>query len=172
MQHGSLSHTISQLPADSPSRPASLPMSIFNKPTSDRPETRIDGAPAGESAMSVIAQGMRIIGDVESPGVIKVEGTIEGAVRGARQLLLGRTGVIHGDIHAGDVVIGGKIVGNVVAKERTEIQGSASIEGDIHTKSIVVSEGGMINGSVRMGEAAAASRPQSPASVVRLAADR
>lgn len=102
--------------------------------------------------MSVIGSGMRIVGDIESNGVIKVEGIVEGAVRGARQLLLGKGGRIHGDIHAVDAILGGVVVGTVIASERVEIQGSSSVEGDIHTKSMVVLEGGMINGTVKMGE--------------------
>lgn len=131
-------------------------MAIFsNRPTtSDRPVvTRLDSAPA-DASMSVVGGGMRVIGDVESNGVIKVEGFIEGNVRGARQVLLGRTGVVHGDIYAADVVIGGRVVGTVIAAERVEIQGTSGVEGDIHTKSIIVHEGAMINGTVRMGDAA------------------
>lgn len=137
-------------------------MAIFNKPTSDRPVTRLDPAGA-ESSMSVIGNGMRVMGDIESSGVIKVEGVVEGSVRGARQLLLGRSGAIHGDIYSIDVILGGTVVGTIVASERVEIQGTASVEGDIHTKSIVVLEGGMINGAVRMGEQSGAFRPQTPA---------
>lgn len=126
-------------------------MAIFNKPASDRPVTRLD-APNAEPSMSVIGSGMRIVGDVESSGVIKVEGSIEGSVRGARQLLLGKSGSVHGDIYAVDAVLGGTVVGTVVASERVEIQGTSTVEGDIHTKSIVVFEGGTINGTVRMGD--------------------
>lgn len=126
-------------------------MAIFNKPTPDRPVTRLD-APNAEPSMSVIGNGMRIVGDIESTGVIKVEGIVEGSIRGARQLLLGKSGAIHGDVYAVDAVLGGTVVGTVVASERVEIQGTSAIEGDIHTKSIVVFEGGTINGTVRMGE--------------------
>jgi len=111
-------------------------------------------APPPEAGLSVIASGMKIIGDIESTGVVKIEGTVEGAVRGARQLLLGRQGTVHGDIRAQEVVIGGTVVGTIVAEERVEIQGTSSVKGDIHTKSIVVLEGGVINGTVRMGDAA------------------
>ncbi len=143
-------------------------MSIFNKP-GDRPATRLD-APPPEGAMSVVGAGMRIMGDVESNGIIKVEGTIDGTVRGARQVLLGRSGVINGDVHAGDAVVGGKIVGAIIASDRVEIQATASVEGDISTRSIVVFEGGSINGSVRMGEGARqASTSSHPP--IRLAAD-
>jgi cytoskeletal protein CcmA (bactofilin family) len=52
------------------------------------------------------------------------------------------------------VIIGGTVVGTIVADERIEIQGTSSVKGDIHTKSIVVLEGGVINGTVRMGDSA------------------
>ena len=112
-------------------------------------------APPSETGLSVIAAGMKIIGDIESTGVVKIEGVVEGAIRGARQLLLGRQGTVHGDIRAHEVVIGGTVVGTIIADERVEIQGTSSVQGDIHTKSIVVLEGGVINGNVRMGETAA-----------------
>lgn len=129
-------------------------MSIFTKPTTEKVLMRND-APLPESGLSVIASGMKIVGDIESTGVVKIEGIVEGAVRGARQLLLGRQGTVHGDIRAHEVVIGGTVIGTIVAEERVEIQGTSSVQGDIHTKSIVVLEGGVINGTVRMGETAA-----------------
>lgn len=112
---------------------------------------------------------MRIVGDVETNGIIKVEGVIDGAVRGARQVLLGRSGVIHGDVRTADAVIGGKIVGSLLATDRVEIQGTASVEGDIYTKSIVVFEGGSINGTVRVGEGT--THVAAPLPTVRLASD-
>jgi cytoskeletal protein CcmA (bactofilin family) len=126
-------------------------MSIFTKPPTEKVPMRND-APPPEAGLSVIASGMKIVGDIESTGVVKIEGIVEGAVRGARQLLLGRQGTVHGDIRAHEVVIGGTVIGSIVADERVEIQGTSRVQGDIHTKSIVVLEGGVINGTVRMGE--------------------
>jgi cytoskeletal protein CcmA (bactofilin family) len=126
-------------------------MSIFNKPTTEKVPMRND-SPSPEAGLSVIASGMKIVGDIESTGVVKIEGIVEGAIRGARQLLLGRQGTVHGDIRAHEVVIGGNVIGTIVAEERVEIQGTSKVQGDIHTKSIVVLEGGVINGTVRMGE--------------------
>jgi cytoskeletal protein CcmA (bactofilin family) len=139
-------------------------MSIFTKPTTEKVPMRNDSPPP-EAGLSVIASGMKIIGDIESTGVVKIEGIVEGAIRGARQLLLGRQGTVHGDIRAHEVIIGGTVVGTIVADERVEIQGTSTVQGDIHTKSIVVLEGGVINGTVRMGENAArdvAREPREP----------
>lgn len=105
-----------------------------------------------EGTVSVIGAGLKITGDVESSGVIKVEGTVEGNIRGARQLFLGKGGTIRGDLHASEIVLAGTVVGTVSATDRCEIQGSSAVHGDIYTKSIVVLEGAVINGTVRMGD--------------------
>lgn len=124
-------------------------MSIFNKAGGDHVTARQENIPA-DAALSVIGSGMKVVGDLESNGVVKVDGVVEGCVRGARQLLLGKTGEIHGDVYAEEVVLAGTVVGAIVAAQRAEIQGTCNLQGDIQTKSIVVLEGGVINGTVRM----------------------
>jgi cytoskeletal protein CcmA (bactofilin family) len=123
-------------------------MAMFNKEGAARSEVR--SAPGSEGALSIIASSVRIVGDLESPGVVKVDGQIEGSVTGARQLLLGRGGAIRGNVAADEVVIGGLVDGSIVALERLELQSTAVVNGDIETRSIVVLEGARINGSVRM----------------------
>lgn len=140
---------------------------LFNKKSDEPSSTAVAPAPSApqakpskpdpkqaalEAAMSVIAQGMRIVGDIECSGVLKIEGVVEGTIRGPRQLLLGRQGEVRGDVQAREVVLGGRVEGTVVAEERVEIQGTALVTGDVHTKSIIVLEGGKINGAVRMDD--------------------
>lgn len=128
-------------------------MAIFGK----------DGMSAGraavEASLSIIAAGMRITGDIESGGVIKIDGRVDGSVTGARQILLGRGGAINGNVQADEVVIGGEVNGAVRAANRLELQGTAVVNGDIDTKSVIVLEGAQINGAVRMSELGAASGP-------------
>jgi cytoskeletal protein CcmA (bactofilin family) len=126
-------------------------MAIFAKDVNDRNDGRA-AAQNGEGVLSLVGVGMKITGDIESSGVVKIEGTVEGCIRGARQVLLGRQGEITGDVHARDVVIGGRIRGHVFASERVEVQGTSSVHGDIHTKTIVVLEGARINGTVKMDD--------------------
>ena len=127
---------------------------MFSKEVGSRPEARMTTAPV-EAALSIISAGMKITGDVETLGVLKVDGEINGSVTGARQVLLGRGGAVRGNIVAGEVVIGGHVEGSVTAAERLELQASATVSGDIETRSIVVLEGARINGLVRMTEAIA-----------------
>jgi len=144
-------------------------MAMFNKNGTATPEGK--SAPGGEGALSIIAAGMTVTGDIETNGVVKIEGTVVGSILGARQVLLGRQGEIKGDVNAREVVLGGRVQGNVRASERVEIQATSIVNGDIVAKSIVVVEGGKINGAVRMDEAADARQPElvksPPVAVVR-----
>ena len=108
-------------------------MSLFNKLGGDPVTSRQENTPA-DSGLSVIGSGMNITGDLETTGIVKIDGTIEGSIRGAKQVLLGRTGVIHGDVLADEAVLSGKIIGSVTTAQRVEIQSSCSIQGDVHTK--------------------------------------
>ena len=127
-------------------------MAIFGK---DEPtQRRTNRAPGAESMLTIIAAGTTVTGDIECGGVLKVEGTIEGSVHRARQVMLAREGSIHGSVSGQEVVVGGVIDGNVTASDRLELQSSAVVNGDIVTKSIVVMEGARINGTVKMTEIA------------------
>ena len=113
-----------------------------------------------DATLSVIAYGSKVSGDMECSGVLKIEGTVEGTIRGARQVLLGRQGVVKGDIETREAVIGGQVEGSILALERVEIQGTAAVVGNVHTKTIVIREGGQVNGTIRMDESPVAAREQ------------
>jgi len=106
----------------------------------------------GEGALTIIAQGGRVEGELHATGVIKVEGIVVGTVRAERQVLVARGGVIQGDVIAREAVVGGEVRGSVTASERIEIQEGAVVHGDIVTKRLMVAEGGEINGNVTMAE--------------------
>jgi cytoskeletal protein CcmA (bactofilin family) len=89
---------------------------------------------------------------------VKVEGRVDGSIRSARQVLVGRQGTVKGDIDTREAVIGGTVEGMITASERVEIQATASVQGDIITRTIVVAEGGRINGTVKMEEGRAGTR--------------
>jgi cytoskeletal protein CcmA (bactofilin family) len=59
-------------------------MAIFKE---EKQDSRNGG---GEGALSIIAAGMTVSGDIESTGVVKVEGRVDGSIRSARQVLVGR----------------------------------------------------------------------------------
>src|SRR5215472_15013588 len=105
----------------------------------------------GREALSVIAAGTKITGELISDGIIKVEGIVIGSIHADRQVLVAKGGVIQGDIYTRDAVVGGEVHGSVLADDRVEVQASSIIDGDITTLRIVIHEGGEVNGHVRMG---------------------
>ena len=131
-------------------------MAIFssNSARGDTPlpePSRRRGEPA---AISIIGKDMAITGDLETEGVIKIEGTVRGAIRAGTQILVAQGATIEGDLHTREAVIGGVVHGTIHAQERIEVQATAQIEGDILTARILVVEGGQVNGEIKMGEAA------------------
>lgn len=127
-------------------------MAIFSdkdqsaKPAPEPPKRRGTQQPS----LSMIASDLKVIGDLETDGVVKIEGKVEGAIRAATQVLVSQGALITGDIHTKEAIIGGEVKGVVHAEERVEIQATAMVNGDIVTKRIVVLEGGRITGTVKM----------------------
>jgi len=112
-----------------------------------------------ESALSIIAHGSRVTGELITDGVVKIEGVIDGTVRAQREVLVAKGGRVQGDVHTRDIIVGGEVVGSIFADERIEVQQGAMVQGDIATKKLVIQEGGEVNGQIRMGEAKAAMKP-------------
>ena len=88
-------------------------------------------APRGDAALTIVASGTTFVGDLESDGVVKIEGEIAGTVRAERQVLVARGGVVRGDIITNDAVLGGEVHGGVTATGRVEVQPGAAVHGDI-----------------------------------------
>ncbi|MBI4544701.1 MAG: polymer-forming cytoskeletal protein [Gemmatimonadetes bacterium] len=105
-----------------------------------------------ESVISIIGPGMRVTGDCETEGTLRIEGTVDGTVRAGKAVVVGRDGVVNGDITTQDAVIGGKVVGTIIAESRLEMQATCVIEGEIRARRIKLDEGGRVNGSVHTGE--------------------
>jgi cytoskeletal protein CcmA (bactofilin family) len=106
-------------------------------------------APAG-SGLSLLDPQLTIKGDLQTPGSLRIDGRLEGSIRGADSVVLGAGATMIGDIQAREVVLGGTLTGNVHASERVELQATATITGDVRTGSVLIQEGGVVNGRVLM----------------------
>jgi len=123
-------------------------MSVFGKGSparADQPARRGEG-----TGLTIIATGTQVTGDIVSDAVVKVEGVLEGTVRAASQLLVAPGALIHGDIFAKEVLVGGEVDGLIQAEERVEIQTGAQVNGDITTQRIQIQDGGRVNGQISM----------------------
>lgn len=108
-----------------------------------------DGAPA-ESVISIIGPGMKVVGDCETDGTIRIEGTVHGAVRAGKAVVVGREGAVVGDIATQDAVIAGRVEGTLIADSRLELQASCRVDGEVQTGRLQLEEGAVFNGAVKM----------------------
>ena len=133
-------------------------MGLFGKkhPAAEAKAGQPRGPAAPTGALSIIGAGMTVRGDLDANGVVKIEGTVDGNVRAASQVLVARGGSVQGDVDTTEAVVGGTVSGAIRARDRVEIQSGASVNGDITTRRIAVAEGGTLNGLIRMDESAPA----------------
>ena len=102
------------------------------------------------SGYSLLDAQLVMTGDLETSGSLRIDGKLEGTIRRADTVVLGVGASMSGDVYARDVVIGGTIIGNIHASERVELQATAIVTGDVLTQTILVAEGGVVNGRVLM----------------------
>ena len=105
-----------------------------------------------EQVISIIGPGMRVVGDCDADGAIRVEGTVQGNIRAGKAVVVGRDGVVDGDIFTQDAVIAGSVKGVLRAESRLEVQASSRIEGEIIAARMQLEEGAIVNGTVQMGK--------------------
>jgi cytoskeletal protein CcmA (bactofilin family) len=97
---------------------------------------------------SVIDAELVVSGDLHTKGTIRVDGRVEGNLHRADTLIIGAGGTVVGNIEAREVVLGGELYGNVVSRERVEVQATASVKGDIRAAAVLLLEGGTVQGHV------------------------
>ena len=79
---------------------------------------RGDSATAPEAVISIVGPGMKVVGDCETDGTVRIEGAIQGSVRAGKAVVVGKDGSVEGDIFTQDAVVSGRIVGSLVAESR------------------------------------------------------
>lgn len=130
-------------------------MAIFGgsgKKTATSASQSARGNQPGAAGLSIIGLGMTVRGDIETAGVVKVEGTVNGHVTAGQQVLVAKGGQIDGDVDTGEAVVGGSVHGSLRALVRVEIQAGAMVQGDVITKRIMVAEGAVLNGAIKMSD--------------------
>jgi cytoskeletal protein CcmA (bactofilin family) len=127
-------------------------MGIFSSPARDEQGNELKRRRTDQVPFSIIASDMTVIGDLETEGVVRVEGRVKGNVRVGSQILVSDGAVIEGDLHTQEAVIAGRVSGAIHARERVELQASALVAGDIMTPRISIVEGARVTGEVKMDD--------------------
>jgi cytoskeletal protein CcmA (bactofilin family) len=126
-------------------------MAIFSSKEDDGMSEKPGRGPVRDGVLSIIAPDLKVVGELTTDGVVKVDGLVEGDIRAKKQVLVSKDGTVRGDVRSAEVILGGRIEGSVHATGRVEVQSSATVVGDIMTKRILVHEGGEVNGNLKMG---------------------
>ena len=76
-------------------------------------------------------------------------------------VVIGKEGVVVGDVATQDAIVAGRVNGSVSAESRVELQASCRVEGDIRSRRIKLDEGGQVDGQLHMGGQSSGQRPES-----------
>jgi cytoskeletal protein CcmA (bactofilin family) len=99
-------------------------------------------------APTLVAEGSRLTGDLETPGPLVVFGTVRGDGQVGGALYMAAGAHWEGEVHARSAVIAGEVKGKLVIAEKLEIGASAVIRADVSAQTIAIARGAVIDGSV------------------------
>ena len=103
-----------------------------------------------EAKSTVLAREDLMSGKLELRGAGHVLGNFSGQIECDGDLLIGPEAHVEADIHSVSVTIAGLVRGNVVATNRLKIASSGRLEGDASVGALVVQEGGVHRGVIRV----------------------
>jgi len=104
-----------------------------------------------EKLESFIGANSAFKGNIETKGTLRVDGSMDGNVN-ADWVVLGEKASIKGDITARGIIVGGRIEGNLRAKEIIEIKSKGQVFGDISSVKLTIIEGGIFEGRSSMSK--------------------
>jgi cytoskeletal protein CcmA (bactofilin family) len=108
--------------------------------------SRRETSPIPTTNFSVFDSHIAISGDLETDGALRIDGRLEGSIHRADLIVIGEGASVVGDITAREVIVGGAVTGNIFAAQRTELQSTGIVAGDIRSAAILVHEGGVVQG--------------------------
>ncbi len=115
-------------------------------------------SPAG--AATYIAPGTKIVGDLSGEGTYFFCGEIEGECDINGPITIAEGSYWKGSVRATEIILAGSVDGDIIAKERVEIAGTAHITGSLRGSSIVVAEGAVIEDAVNISKTKETERPK------------
>ena len=98
-----------------------------------------------------LGPSLQIRGEISGSEDLEIDGTVEGAISlNGHELIVGSTAQLNSEIHAGEVVVNGRVVGNIHARGRVEITKDGSISGDLACARISIEDGAHFKGRIEI----------------------
>jgi cytoskeletal protein CcmA (bactofilin family) len=146
-------------PAPEPPRPAQpAPSMAFEAPSRAPAAAPITGEQA------TIGKGLFIKGEINGSESLFIDGKVEGSVNlPGNRVTIGRNGQVSANITAREIVVLGKVRGNVNATDRVDIRAEGSLSGDVAAARISIEDGAFFKGGIDIRKPDAKSAGQATA---------
>jgi cytoskeletal protein CcmA (bactofilin family) len=128
---------------------------MLQSPDNSKPQSSTSFAPLSAAGspteQATIGRSLVIKGEVTGAESLYIDGRIEGSISVAEhRVTVGRNGTVTANITAREVVIMGKVKGNIQCTDRLDIRGEGVLTGDVLTQRISVEDGAVLKGSVQV----------------------
>jgi len=133
--------------APEPARPATPAPPSFDSSPRLAPAPAAPAASSGEQA--TIGKSLVIKGEVSGSESLYIDGKVEGAISlPGNRVTVGRNGQVAANISAREIVVLGKVRGNVQASDRVDIRSEGSLTGDVTAQRISIEDGAFFKGGI------------------------
>ena len=106
-------------------------------------------SPASSGEQATIGKGLFIKGEITGSESLYIDGKIEGTINlPGNRLTVGRNGQVNASINAREIVVLGKVRGNVAATDRVDIRAEGSLTGDVAAARISIEDGAYFKGGI------------------------
>lgn len=99
---------------------------------------------------TILGAGAVFEGDLTAPEAIRIDGIINGNCTCEKEVVIGKSGQVTGNISAQHVIISGRIEGDITALGKLELLSTGKILGNISARSLVIDEDACFDGRCTM----------------------
>jgi cytoskeletal protein CcmA (bactofilin family) len=99
---------------------------------------------------NIIGTGTKIVGDIDTNGDLRVDGTIEGNIQSRGKLVLGTAGNIKGTIKCVNAEISGLFDGKMEVSELLSLKSTSTFKGEMMVAKLSIEPGAIFNGTCTM----------------------
>jgi len=109
------------------------------------------------SDQATIGKSLVIKGEVTGSESLYIDGRVEGSINlSGNRVTIGRNGVVAANINAREIVVLGKVRGNLTASDRVDIRSDGSLTGDVVAARISIEDGAFFKGGIDIRKAGTA----------------
>lgn len=112
-------------------------------------DKQFDGVSSSGGAATIIAQGTRIKGEINTDCRLHIDGEFEGNINSKDTVMIGKSGIVHGEIQTNSLIVSGRFVGNV-SSGVLEIKPQGRVEGTVATNEFVIERKGLFVGESKI----------------------